>query len=202
MKKVSSSFRLMLTVLLVFACSVGVFSPQQAKAATTRTPVIFVHGLGGTASNFTYIESYLGRQGWSSNELYAIELPSKSGNQLLNAATISRKVDEVLAQTGSQKVNIVAHSMGGANSLYYILNNGGLSKVDKLVTIGGANRLTTNRAPDGIKVTSIYTINDQIVANQLSMLDGANNIRVFGMAHIGLLYSPSVSGLIKTALEE
>ncbi|ODP28376.1 Triacylglycerol lipase [Paenibacillus nuruki] len=202
MKKVSVSLRLVLSVLLLSVFSLGVFTPNQATAATTRTPVIFVHGLGGTASNFTYIESYLSRQGWASNERYAIELPSKSGNQLLNAATISRKVDEVLAQTGSQKVNIVAHSMGGANSLYYILNNGGLSKVDKLVTIGGANRLTTSRAPEGIKVTSIYTINDQIVSNQLSMLDGANNIRVFGMAHIGLLYSPSVSALITTALEE
>lgn len=202
MKKVSISLRLVLSVLLLSVFSLGVFTPNQATAATTRTPVIFVHGLGGTASNFTYIESYLSRQGWASNERYAIELPSKSGNQLLNAATISRKVDEVLAQTGSQKVNIVAHSMGGANSLYYILNNGGLSKVDKLVTIGGANRLTTSRAPEGIKVTSIYTINDQIVSNQLSMLDGANNIRVFGMAHIGLLYSPSVSALITTALEE
>lgn len=202
MKKVSVSLRLVLSVLLLSVFSLGVFTPNQATAATTRTPVIFVHGLGGTASNFTYIESYLSRQGWASNERYAIELPSKSGNQLLNAATISRKVDEVLAQTGSQKVNIVAHSMGGANSLYYILNNGGLSKVDRLVTIGGANRLTTSRAPEGIKVTSIYTINDQIVSNQLSMLDGANNIRVFGMAHIGLLYSPSVSALITTALEE
>jgi len=202
MKKVSVSLRLVLSVLLLSVFSLGVLTPNQATAATTRTPVIFVHGLGGTASNFTYIESYLSRQGWASNERYAIELPSKSGNQLLNAATISRKVDEVLAQTGSQKVNIVAHSMGGANSLYYILNNGGLSKVDKLVTIGGANRLTTSRAPEGIKVTSIYTINDQIVSNQLSMLDGANNIRVFGMAHIGLLYSPSVSALITTALEE
>lgn len=202
MKKVKLSFRLMLSVLLLSVMSSGVFAPQQAKAATTHTPVIFVHGLGGTASNFMYIQGFLTRQGWSSNELYAIELPSKSGNQLLNAATINRKVDEVLAQTGSQKVNIVAHSMGGANSLYYILNNGGLSKVDKLVTLGGANRLTTSKAPDGIKVTSIYTLNDQVVANQLSMLDGANNIRVYGMAHIGLLFNSSINALIQTALEE
>ncbi|WP_327204939.1 hypothetical protein [Paenibacillus sp. Leaf72] len=33
-----------------------------------------MHGLGGSDSNFTYIESYLRSQGWSSNELFAIDL--------------------------------------------------------------------------------------------------------------------------------
>ncbi|MEO2203549.1 alpha/beta fold hydrolase [Paenibacillus pabuli] len=180
----------------------GIGQSSKAAAATERTPVVFVHGLTGSDSNFTFIESYLRGQGWSSDELFAIDLPSKQGNQLLNSAAISQFVDRVLEETGHNKVNIVAHSMGGANSLYYILNRGGSSKVDKLVTLGGANRLTTTSAPQGVTVTSIYSTSDTIVSPALSRLSGANNIQVSLVSHVGLLFNSRVNALIKTALNE
>lgn len=177
------------------------FQPSKADAATRNTPVVLVHGLSGSGSNFYSIERYLRSQGWSTNELYAIDLPSKQGQQQLNAAAISRFVDNVLAQTGHSKVNIVAHSMGGANSLYYIKNYGGNAKVDKLVTLGGANGLTTSIAPAGIDTTSIYSTSDYIVNNSLSRMTGANNIRLYGVSHIGLLSNTQVNGHIKNALQ-
>ena len=74
--------------------------------------------------------------------------------------------------------------------------------MDKLITLGGANRLTTSRAPSGIKVTSIYSTSDTIVSPALSRLDGANNISVNLVSHIGLLYNSRVNALIKAALIE
>ena len=101
-----------------------------------------------------------------------------------------------------QRFIFVAHSMGGANSLYYILNRGGIDKVDKLITLGGANRLTTSSAPRGVIVTSIYSTSDTIVSPLLSRLDGANNISVNLVSLIGLLYNSRVNALIKAALIE
>ncbi|MFS0869206.1 esterase/lipase family protein [Paenibacillus xylanilyticus] len=201
MKKSKLIFIMVMSMILAISIP-GIGQSSKALAATERTPVVFVHGLTGSDSNFTFIESYLRGQGWSSNELFAIDLPSKQGNQLLNSAAISQFVDNVLRETGHTKVNIVAHSMGGANSLYYILNRGGLSKVDKLVTLGGANRLTTTSAPQGVEVTSIYSTSDTIVSPALSRLTGANNIQVSLVSHIGLLFNSRVNALIKTALSE
>jgi len=48
-------------------------------------------------------------------------------------------VEEVLDATGKDKVIIISHSMGGLVSRDYIKNHGGLTKVDKLVTIGTPN---------------------------------------------------------------
>jgi triacylglycerol lipase len=192
-------------MVMTMLLSLSVFTSlpaSKADAATSRVPVVFVHGLGGSDSNFAYIKRYLQSRGWSSNELYAIDLPSKQGNQSLNSAAIASFVDNVLRETGHEKVNIIAHSMGGANSLYYILNRGGSKKVDKLVTLGGANRLTTSYAPDGVEVTSIYSTSDRIVSNSLSYLYGANNIQISGVSHIGLIYSSTVNNLIRTALEK
>ncbi|MFP7170512.1 alpha/beta fold hydrolase [Terribacillus sp. 7520-G] len=196
-------FLALLIIMFTIAFTLGgQFQPSKAYAATGNTPIVFVHGLTGSDSNFYFIERYLERNGYSSDELYAIDLPSKQGHQELNSTAIQRFVDDVLEETGSDKVNIVAHSMGGANSLYYILNKGGKDKVDKLITLGGANRLTTSVAPEGIDTTSIYSTSDRIVSSYLSTLYGANNIRIYGVSHIGLLNSYQVNNHILEALQE
>ncbi|SDE37832.1 Lipase (class 2) [Paenibacillus sp. UNCCL117] len=82
----------MLALLLAITCA---WSPMTntAEAATARVPVVFVHGLTGSDTNFDSIKSYLLGQGWSEDELYAIDLPSKSGHQELNSAALASFVD-------------------------------------------------------------------------------------------------------------
>lgn len=191
-------------VLLLTAFTLGFANVETANAATTHNPVVFVHGLGGSSTNFYFIKNYMRSQGWSSDELFAVELPDKildAGNNYINSRTLDEYVNRVLEKTGKSKVDIVAHSMGGANSLYYISRLDGADKVDRLVTIGGANKLSVSRAPEGVDVTSIYTINDQIVMNSLSILPGADNKRIYGVGHIGLLNNRQVNKLIVQALQ-
>ncbi len=195
-------FLSVLFVSIAFILTISTFGQASKVEAATDTPVVFVHGLGGSDTNFALIKRYLRTQGWDSDNLYGIDLPSKQGNQELNSAAIRNFVDNVRNETGSDKVNLVGHSMGGANSLYYILHKGGDSKVDKLVTLGGANRLTTSFAPSGIDTTSIYSTNDLIVRPYLSILSGAENIAVYGVSHIGLLNSYQVNQHLKAALGE
>lgn len=192
-----------LMILMIF--SVVVMYPNVTKAESSHNPVVMVHGLTGSSSNFIFIESYLKSNGWSDDELYAVDLPIKTLNAInnsTNARALSNFIDDVLRKTGATEVDIVAHSMGGSNSLYYIQNLDGASKVDKVVTLGGANRLAVNRAPEGVSVTSIYSTTDLIVNNYLSILDGADNVRITGVGHISLLNSSKVKPLIVEALNK
>lgn len=191
-----------LVMVVASLLMVNFLSVEPTFAESERNPVVFVHGIGGSALNFIGIKSYLKEQGWSDDELFAVELPDKAGGILINGPVLAKYVDNVLAKTGKSKVDIVAHSKGGTASLYYIKSLGGASKVDKLVTIGGANRLVTTTAPDGVATTTISSTADLIVNFTLSRLSGANNIIIHGVGHVGLLYSSKVNGLIKDALLE
>ncbi len=52
-----------------------------------------------------------------------------------DAVLLKSKIDEVLAQTGGSKVDIIAHSMGGLIASKYVADNTA-EKVDKLIFIG------------------------------------------------------------------
>lgn len=202
MKKVLMAFIICLSLIL----SVLAAPPSGAKAESVHNPVVLVHGISGASYNFFAIKNYLISQGWQSNKLYAIDFYDKTGNNLNNGPQLASYVDRVLKETGAKKVDIVAHSMGGANTLYYIKYLGGGNKIQNVVTLGGANGLVSSTALPGtdsnqkILYTSIYSLNDQIVINSLSRLQGARNIQLYGIGHIGLLSNSQVNGYIKEGL--
>ncbi|MFF2287687.1 esterase/lipase family protein [Peribacillus butanolivorans] len=199
-------------LLSIIACMAIIFSvvtiqPSDSKAQTnSHDPVIFIHGAGGNSGNFNSIKNYLKTQGWSDNELYAIEMVDKSGNSLNNAKQLAPYVDEVLKKTGKSKVDIIGHSAGGINTLTYILLNGGGSKVNDVVTLGSPNKFVTSKAPVGtdptrkIRYTSIYSTSDYVVPTSLSILQGAKNVQISGVDHVGMLWNSKVNELIKEGL--
>ena len=53
-----------------------------------------------------------------------------------SAFLIHRKIERILAQTPSQKIDIIGHSMGGLIGLYYVKKLGGHARVRKLIMMG------------------------------------------------------------------
>ena len=133
-------------VLVSFAaCSPDSVSGPEPHAtilsAPVRNPILFVHGWNSSgAAWFTMIDRFKA-DGWTDQELFNWTYYSAQSNAT-TAQELSRKVDSILTVTGSQKVDIVTHSMGALSARYYIKNLGGGSKVDAFVSLGGPNHGT------------------------------------------------------------
>jgi len=85
-----------------------------------------------------------------------------TGDIAVSAAQLKAFVNQVLAATGTAKVDLVGHSQGGMMPRYYIDFLGGASTVDKLVALAPSNNGTTL---DGITA----------LGQQLSLLEPANS---------------------------
>lgn len=99
----------------------GMWSPHSALLAgdlglyfcepydPTRIPVVFVHGIGGSPRDFATILKGLDR---SKYQAWFFRYPS--GFRLGKAGgTLSTMLDLTMQRTGTQKIHVVAHSMGG-----------------------------------------------------------------------------------------
>ncbi|MET7682339.1 triacylglycerol lipase [Streptomyces sp. NPDC005423] len=209
--------RRILTVLLSLLAAVGLGTVVQvgsASAATTHTPVVFVHGYSGSASNWTTAEALFQANGYSGNELYAFQYDWSQSNKT-SAANLATYVQQVLAKTGAQQVDIVNHSMGGLVSDWYVKQLGGQPYVRHLASIAGANHGTTfagaclintscvemypgssflatvnagDETPGTTKYATWYSPCDGVIIPYTSTeLSGATNNLVACQTHIGYL---------------
>ncbi|MBY8877764.1 esterase/lipase family protein [Actinacidiphila acidipaludis] len=88
-----------------------------------------------------------------------------TGSVEAGAARLSSFVDQVLAATGSSKVDLVGHSQGGMMPRYYLKYLGGAARTDRLVALSPSNNGTTL---DGLTE----------FARQLGLLEPANRFLV------------------------
>lgn len=194
-----------------------------AQPLSTSTPVVFVHGYTGNASNWVTAQSVFQLNGWSSSKLFAYEYNSY-GNNISNAQGLASFVNNVKSRTGASKVAIVNHSMGGLVSQYYLKVLGGNTSVSHLASIAGANHGTTfagacliyttcqqmypgssfisqitagDETPGDTKYATWYSACDGIILPYTSTrLSGATNNNVVCQTHIGYLADTIVLGQI------
>ncbi|MGW3104608.1 esterase/lipase family protein [Streptomyces sp. NPDC001100] len=109
--------------------------------AASHDPIVFVHGLSGSASGWNDWVADFEADGYSSSELFAWSYDWTQSN-VTTASQLATEVKSVLAQTGASKVDIVGHSMGTLSSRYFLKNLGGTSYVDHFVSVAGVNHGT------------------------------------------------------------
>ncbi|MGW0038856.1 esterase/lipase family protein [Gordonia sp. NPDC003376] len=114
-------------------------------SAEHPNPVVLVHGTGGSQqTNWGTYVPLLKNEGYCVFALTYGRIPGApwpisaiGGMRPMqdSAAELGRYVDEVLAATGAEKVDIVGHSQGTAIPDYYATHLGGADKIDKYVSL-------------------------------------------------------------------
>src|SRR4051794_34623504 len=100
--------------VLVAAAAVALFAASSANAATTRHPILFVHGVEGTGAQFESQKLRFTSNGYPSSWIDEVDYDSTRGAGERSAvnAQIDRRIAALEQRTGSSKVDVVAHSLG------------------------------------------------------------------------------------------
>lgn len=112
-----------------------------SSAATAKRPVLFVHGWNSSQATWDTAVASFKAAGYVDAELFRWSYDTSQSNTV-TAEDIRTRVASIRTQTGWDKVDVVAHSMGSLSSRYYLKNLGGDAFVDDWVSLGGPNHGT------------------------------------------------------------
>jgi pimeloyl-ACP methyl ester carboxylesterase len=189
------------------------------RRAGTRT-VVFVHGYLANGACFSALRAYLRATGVRPTLAYGFK-PTDS----VEAAAIGLKAFLKRHVRGG-RIDLVCHSLGGLVALSYLAELGGARRVDRCIALGTPYRGTYNaywlaarmgrdlrpgspllrrlqrssRAARRVVFTSIVAESDAIVIPRIFAAAG-RTVRVPGVGHTGLLFSPAAFRGVAAALE-
>ena len=127
------------TLAALLTIVVGVpFGAGGAEAAPARDPVIIVAGtFAGQPAASVFYAPMAARLRADGYQPYIFGLPT-SGTQdiALTAQALNTYADQVRAQTGATRVDLIGHSQGGLVARHYVKYLGGSSEVDALISLG------------------------------------------------------------------
>jgi pimeloyl-ACP methyl ester carboxylesterase len=104
---------------------------------SNRHPILLIHGYGEDSRIWDSWRGWLGGDHFS--KVYPITFHDDlCGSAEEHAMELKNLVEGILRSTGSEKVNIVAHSKGGLDARWYIAHSG-IDKVANLIMIGTPN---------------------------------------------------------------
>jgi len=105
--------------------------PTEGRA---HPPVLLLHGFVDNRSAFTLLRRSLLRHGWT--RVVALNHSPLTCDIRTAAELLGRHVEEICAESGHRRVDIVGHSLGGLIARYYVQRLGGDARVRTLVTLG------------------------------------------------------------------
>jgi len=195
------------------------------SAAATTTPVLLVHGLGGSTSGWIALVGALSALGLTvATVSYQ---PFGSSIERL-AQRLADKVSDLLAATCADKVHLVGHSLGGVLIAQALADGLLADQVDTIITIatpfGGSpwaqlipfaaivralrsgspvlRRLALATVPEGVQWLAITAGSDRIVPGHRSVPAQATvrTLSVYGVGHMRVRVQPRVVNTIVRAL--
>jgi triacylglycerol lipase len=219
---------LFLASIILMALMLGAGLGRSGSGGSTSEaaeihPVVLVHGWNGSASSMATLKSRFEASG---RQAFSLTLPGQ--NNVTNASALATFINNVKAQTGATKVDLVAHSMGGLSTRYYLKNLGGTANVAQYVSLGSphygltlACLLGTNSGgqmcpfssflsslnsgddtPGAVFYTTIYSTSDGLVPTSSSRLDGGACFKqISGVSHTNLTQDAAVYSLVLAGVD-
>ena len=110
----------------------------ETESGTTHGPVVFVHGNGRDACDWTSHAEYLLERGYRGDDCWAITFAAETSTHEAMGEELESFVGAVLAYTDREAVDVVAHSLGVTGARYWMDADGREDRVRTFVGLAGA----------------------------------------------------------------
>ncbi len=173
---------------LALSLPLGRLLPRERldPAAPHPTPVVLVHGFLGDPSNFLVLRSFLSSYGVRS--FASFSYPPRLDHQRL-APRLGQMIARVCRETGSPRVDVVGHSLGGLVARYLVELGDG-SRIGRLVTLGSP--YYSDRRPS--RELAILGAHDPLVP--APAVPRGRVVVIEDCGHWNLLYHPAALGAV------
>ncbi|WP_328968921.1 esterase/lipase family protein [Streptomyces sp. NBC_00239] len=104
------------------------------SAGQLRPPVLLLHGFTDNRSVFVLLRPMLAAHG--QRRVEGVNYSPLTTDLRAAAAALALRVEEVCAETGQDRIDLVGHSLGGLIARYYVQRMGGDARVRTLVCLG------------------------------------------------------------------
>lgn len=128
---------------------------SEADCDTSLRPIVFVHGTFGSGDNIANVANLFGSNGYCQKRFVAIEYNSIPGIGESPDAKIDALIDQVLAETGQDQVDLMGHSQGTGHCVRYLNDSAHAAKVAHYVNLSG-----NTTPPAGVPTLSLSSDND------------------------------------------
>lgn len=221
--------RVMFSVIITAMVGVGSMSVRtEPEEALLLLPVLLVPGWFDTDRELAALKIRLVASGWAGEDIETMGFGSPTGSNRVHAEEIAAAVADLRRRTGADKVDIVAHSMGGLATRWYLLHQQD-APVRRVAFIAsphrgtysaylswGEGRLemkpasafldTLNAAtavPLGTQAITVWTpLDTRIIPVESAKLVGFPDYRVCCPTHAGLLRDTQVFQIVRRFLED
>lgn len=188
--------------------------------AGARLPVILVPGYAMNRGYLIPLTLFLRRRGWK--WVWPINNRPASAPIPVYARKLAEAVEELCRRTGADRVDLVAHSMGGVIAGWYVNRMDGARRVRRMVTVAtpwrgtmmhvwGRRRQARDLAPESeviagiqppaVPVTAIWSRSDQLVIPpEHAVCEGVEAVELAHAGHMEMLLSARAWRLVADAL--
>lgn len=215
-----ATLKLVFKELVAFVLTSVVFMPFERRwiphdriegRRQARTPIVLIHGYRCNRGTWVRLHAALRRAGWP---VLTVNLEPAGASIASFAKQLARRIDEALLESGTERVILIGHSMGGLVARHYVARFGD-GAVRAVITLGtphhgteiarlgvgacaqemlpGSTFLRELPGSIAVPLVSIYSAHDNFIMPQGPCgVTGARNVAMAGVGHIHMTYSRRV----------
>jgi hypothetical protein len=173
-------FRLLTATLACAALLLVAVQPAAAQSGFGHNPVLFVHGIEGSGSQFESQKMRFMSNGYP--EAWVDELDYDSTRAVGDKSEVDSQIDAKIAalkqRTGKSKVDVVAHSLGTL-VMYDYLTNGPMAAQRK-ANVGRYVNVDGQSSNPGVPTLAVWAGRGQPGRS----MDGATNVTIPNQTHV------------------